>query len=92
MWLRRIIPVLALIICLWVPSPQSKRIISPSRFTSTAEGFLSGVGSDPAVPRKVTFSIFGLVLALRSKRHFFYHIILCITFSAQDLEEWAYAI
>jgi hypothetical protein len=25
-----------------------------------AEGFLSGVGSDPAVPRKVTVSIFGL--------------------------------
>jgi hypothetical protein len=26
-----------------------------------AEGFLSGVGSDPAVPRKVTLSIFSLV-------------------------------
>jgi hypothetical protein len=29
-----------------------------------AEGFLSGVGSDPAVPRKVTVSIFGLSLIL----------------------------
>ena len=54
-------PVLARIICRWVPSAQSNRINSPSRFTRTAEGFLSGVGSDPAVPRKVTLSIIGLV-------------------------------
>lgn len=53
-------PVLARIICLCVPSPQSKRSISPSRLISMAEGFLSGVGSDPAVPRNVTLSIVGL--------------------------------
>jgi hypothetical protein len=29
-----------------------------------AEGFLSGVGSDPAVPRKVTLSIFSLAAFL----------------------------
>jgi hypothetical protein len=35
--------------------------------TNIAEGFLSGVGSDPAVPRKVTVSIFGLSLILTEK-------------------------
>jgi len=35
--------------------------------TNIAEGFLSGVGSDPAVPRKVTVSIFGLSLILMEK-------------------------
>jgi hypothetical protein len=41
-----------------------------------AEGFLSGVGSDPAVPRKVTFSIFSLVRVIGAETHVFtYHLL-----------------
>jgi hypothetical protein len=39
-----------------VPSPQSKRIVSPSRCTDSAATLRSTVGQAAPVPRKVTLS------------------------------------
>src|SRR5213593_1299872 len=52
----RLNPSPACIICLCVPSPQSKRTSSPSRRIATDGRPLSFVGRLPPVPRKITSS------------------------------------
>ena len=57
-------PVLAFIICLWTPSPQSNINCSFWRFMSTAGKLLSTVGTLPAVPKKITRILIMLHLTL----------------------------
>src|SRR5215208_8230108 len=45
------------IICRWLPSPQSKRIVSPSRCSASPATLRSTVGHAAPVPRNVTVSI-----------------------------------
>src|SRR3954469_21150604 len=49
----------------WVPSPQSKSILSPPRCTRIAGSPRRAVGAEPAVPRKSTSRF----MARLSKRH-----------------------